>query len=685
MARSSDQLYAPGAPIGLLKGSAPQPNHLEVDVVVPYSDRAMPGMGQFLLVELSPTDALVGRVSRFSAAGHLTSLQGEAYLSDLAKTADTPPDTIMRQMLRYTMKMNLLGHLRRAPDEAGGKFKFLVGERAFGALGCRVRYPSEAALAYLCNAGLENDPSAAILGHLAYGQQVLEKVPVRFSVDRLKGRRSFVFARAGYGKSNLMKYLIAQLYSSPPDVGLLIFDPEGEYALPDAEGRPGLINVPQLRNRISYYTNRPIAPRYASIRKGEAFVDFGDFPPQDIVAAFVPHEKQELVFANQLRSLEWEKWRKLVELLARDKHKTSDADIASVTEIRLQRSKDRDSDVIVSAMRNNLVPSIARLHRTGATVSKNIIDELKAGRIVIVDTSLLGSEDALAVSGLILHRIFNYNKKHFTEPVGSTVRCLAVIEEAQTVLGDRQIDDRNIFARWVKEGRKYGLGCVLITQQPGSIADQIISQGDNFFVMHLLNESDLRTLSRHNGHYSDDILGFIRGEPIRGNCYFWSAPDQPFVLSARVADFASVAKVEGQTPAPTRSARVQAGAIRDQVAQYVKEAIAGDSRVWVFPASLGGDEGRWVTFSQEYLNNVVAARLQHDGNLPPAEDMQLWLNTELPRLVESAMASMSAKAGRAVLAGSRRPVWVLPASAVSLTSGKVLRFQPAEVTLTDQT
>ena len=681
MDKNSGQLYAAGAPIGLLKGFSPLPTHLEVDVVVPYSDQTMPGVGQFLLVELGATDALVGRVGRFAAAGHLTSMQGDAYLSDLAKTSDTPPETIMRQMLRYTMKMNLLGHLRVASEGGTRKFKFLVGERNFGTLGCRVRHPSEAALAYLCNVGLEDDPSAAVLGHLAYGQQVLENVPVHFSVDRLKGRRSFVFARAGYGKSNLMKYLIAQLYSSPPDVGLLIFDPEGEYALPDAEGRPGLANVPQLRDRLSYYTIRSVPARYADIRKGEPFVDFGDFPPQDIVAAFVPQDKQGLVFANQLRSLDWDRWRKLVELLARNKYQASDADVADVTGIRARRDKDKDGDVVVSAIRNNLVPPITRLHRTGASISKNIIGELRAGRVVIVDTSLLGSEDALATSGLILHRIFNHNKKHFTEPVGSTVHCLAVIEEAQTVLGDRQLDDRNIFVRWVKEGRKYGLGCVLVTQQPGAIADQIISQGDNFFVMHLLNESDLRTLARHNGHYSDDILGFIRGEPIKGNCYFWSAPDQPFVLPARVALFDSVARAEIPEPVPARPAEVGQVKIGDRVAGYVKEAIACDARLWVYPATVAGGKERGVAFSQDYLNNAVAARIQREDGPPPADDMRMWLNTELPKLVESAMLAMSARRGEAILAGLQRMVWLLIGAGPALSPGKTLQSQQVEVAL----
>ena len=123
---------------------------------------------------------------------------------------------------------------------------------------------------------------------------------------------------------------------------------------------------------------------------------------------------------------------------------------------------------------------------------------------------------------------------------GQTVRCLTVLEEAQTMLGDRTLDDRDVFVRWVKEGRKYGLGCILVTQQPSSISNQIISQGDNFFVLHLLNEGDLQTLKRHNAYFSDEILGFIRGEPIPGNCYFWSAPSQPFVLPARVCNFESV-------------------------------------------------------------------------------------------------------------------------------------------------
>ena len=74
----------------------------------------LPGFGEFLLVELTATEALVGRVSRYHAAGQLATDRGDAYLGDLAKMEDAVPAPLMRQMLRYNLKMQLLGHLQSA-------------------------------------------------------------------------------------------------------------------------------------------------------------------------------------------------------------------------------------------------------------------------------------------------------------------------------------------------------------------------------------------------------------------------------------------------------------------------------------------------------------------------------------------------------------------------------------------
>jgi DNA helicase HerA-like ATPase len=659
----STELYTNSPAVGLLKGFSPLPHQLEVEVMVPHQERGLPGFGEFLLVELSASEALVGRVSRYHAAGQLASDRGDAYLVDLAKTEDAVPAPLMRQMLRYNLKMQLLGHLK---IQAPGKFKFSVGERAFATLGRKVRVPSDAALAFLCNVGLEDDPTAAPLGHLAYGQRELKTVPVRFSVGRLKGRRSFVFARAGYGKSNLIKYLMSQLYSSPPDVGLLIFDPEGEYALPDAHGRPGLVNVPELRSRISLYTNRIVEPQYADVVKGNVYVDFGDFPPQDIVAGLVAQEKQDSVFANLLRSQEWDCWKELVALLARDGFATEDKKMAELLSYRSQE-RPKQNDVSLSAIKNNLVPPIKRLHRSGATLGKNIIEELKQNRVVIADVSLLGSEDGSAITGMLLRRIFQNNVRHLTDlKVGQTVRCL---------------DDRNVFVRWVKEGRKYGLGCVLVTQQPSSISDQIISQGDNFFVLHLLNENDLQTLKRHNAYFSDEILGFIRSEPIPGNCYFWSAPSQPFVLPARVFNFENVCQQPTQPAKSMGKATSDPKVIRECITEAVQEGLLSNPRVWLYRVNsfCGKKEAGLVAVSREYLQEAVAQRIWQDPAFNHMASAGQWLQSKLPVEIESILKRQKVRTGFAVLAGVSRPVWVLPLTEIKLAKGKSVRTPPVDV------
>ena len=668
------ELYANTPAVGLLKGFSPMPHQLEVDVVVPHHERGLPGFGEFLLVELSATEALVGRVSRYHAAGQLATDRGDAYLVDLAKTEDAVPAPLMRQMLRYNLKMQMLGHLQVQPREA--RFKFSVGERSFATLGSKVRIPSDAALAFLCNVGLEDDPSAVPLGHLVYGQRELKTVPIRFSVGRLKGKRSFVFARAGYGKSNLIKYLMSQLYSSPPDVGLLIFDPEGEYALPDTQGRSGLVNVPALRKRISLYTNRKVDPQYGDVAKGSVFVDFGDFPPQDIVAAFVAQEKQEAVFANLLRSMDWKLWKQLVDLLAVEGFATDDRKIAG-----LLSYKQRKDDVSLAAIKNNLVPAIRRLHRSGAPLGKHVLEELKQNRVVVVDVSLLGGEDSLAITSMLMRRIFQHNVRHMTDMASPTVRCLAVLEEAQTMLSDRVLDDRNVFVRWVKEGRKYGLGCVLVTQQPSSISGQIISQGDNFFVLHLLNEIDLQTLKKHNAYFSDEILGFIRGEPIPGNCYFWSAPNQPFVLPARVCNFESICQHPAEPVSKQRATKPDLKQLAELAAKAVEQALVSGQRVWIYPVSSfhGKKEAGLVAFSREYLQDAVARGIADDPAFKLMADGTQWLQTHLPVEIERVLSRHKVRTGYAVLAGSTRPVWVLPQTEIKLRKGKVLRSQLVEV------
>ena len=90
----------------------------------------------------------------------------------------------------------------------------------------------------------------------------------------------------------------------------------------------------------------------------------------------------------------------------------------------------------------------------------------------------------------------------------------------------------------MKEGRKYDLGALLITQQPGSIPVEILSQGDNWFIFHLLSGADLANVKNANAHFSNDLLSALLNEPIPGQGVFWSSVGgKPYPISLRVLPF----------------------------------------------------------------------------------------------------------------------------------------------------
>ncbi len=235
--------------------------------------------------------------------------------------------------------------------------------------------------------------------------------------------------------------------------------------------------------------------------------------------------------------------------------------------------------------------------------------------------------------------------------------------------------------RWVKRGRKYGLGRVLVTQQPSSISNQIISQGDNYFVLHLLNEGDLQTLKRHNAYFSDEILEFIRGEPIPGNCHFWSAPSQPFVLPARVRNFESVCPRTAEPAAPGPAAPRDPKRLSDLAAKAVKEALVDNPRVWLYPVSVfhGKSESGLIAVSREYLHHAVYTKIAAGPALKTMRDGAPWLEGRLGTEIEAALDQHKARSGCAALAGSTRPVWVLRQSQIKLDKGKTVRAEPVEV------
>jgi DNA helicase HerA-like ATPase len=97
-------------------------------------------------------------------------------------------------------------------------------------------------------------------------------------------------------------------------------------------------------------------------------------------------------------------------------------------------------------------------------------------------------------------------------PEGGRARpLLFVLEEAHAYLNTGNEGAASIAARRiVKEGRKYGIGAMIVSQRPAEIDPTILSQCGTMFAMRLANASDR---SHVTGTVSDNLEGLFNMLP----------------------------------------------------------------------------------------------------------------------------------------------------------------------------
>ncbi|HLI51874.1 MAG TPA: hypothetical protein VKU87_08760, partial [Thermomicrobiaceae bacterium] len=278
------------------------------------------------------------------------------------------------------------------------------------------------------------------------------------------------------------------------------------------------------------------SPFYQSFVAGGVKLDLRRLRASDVIGTALDQERQGQQNVRRLRNLSADRWEELINLVDEQGYDIDQDDVIRIL------SLNKTQIVEANAALGNINTVVRMLHDKHSRLMEGIEEALEAGKLCIVDLSLMRRGQSLILSGLILKHIFDRNQEAFTTAGQRTIPTIAVIEEAQAVLNDRDTAAEPYVA-WVKEGRKYDLGAVLVTQQPGSIPSEILSQGDNWFIFHLLSAGDLGNAQRANAHFSDDLLGALLNEPIPGQGVFWSsAGSRAYPLPFRALSFETMEK-----------------------------------------------------------------------------------------------------------------------------------------------
>lgn len=127
--------------------------------------------------------------------------------------------------------------------------------------------------------------------------------------------------------------------------------------------------------------------------------------------------------------------------------------------------------------------------------------EEKKTNITIIDLSGIPFEVLSIVVSLISRLVFDFCFHYkLIKEIESEIPYLLVLEEAHNYIpqsqGAKYHSVKKSIERIAKEGRKYGLSLMIVSQRPSEISETIFSQCNNFVAMRLTNPTDQQYVKR---------------------------------------------------------------------------------------------------------------------------------------------------------------------------------------------
>lgn len=447
-----------------------------------------------------------------------------------------------QKMFSYTYKVRILGTF----TDNGARLEFTTAVRKLPIVSYIARHLNKREIEYILNKANEN---GAPIGYLCIGETVFkDKGQILFQIEKLREKRTMIFAQSGFGKTNLVKVLLNNMISDT-SYGKLIFDLNGEYFLRGTKTYGlGDIDDASIKQNLVVYTDKKLPKEYIGrfsyggkvLINTHKHLTVGDI--LNFGAGFSEVMRSFLLYLDEGGVNDFIK---NIDLYVKEPHRLhvdfSDFFGEQKTDNKGNAKEDVSARKTIMAIRkriSHLIDEGKGVHSQNSDMVEKIFEHLKNGKTIVIDLSLKDGTDASIISTMIARKLFENNKAEFTsDNKENVINAVVFVEEAQNVLSEEFVkSNANPFVRVAKEGRKFGLGLIAVTQRPSAISDEIRTQADNFFAFHMGNADDIRALVKSNINYDGVIANFIQRETIPGNLYMVSS-DQAFALPVRVSEF----------------------------------------------------------------------------------------------------------------------------------------------------
>ncbi|KKM61647.1 hypothetical protein LCGC14_1529620 [marine sediment metagenome] len=302
------------------------------------------------------------------------------------------------------------------------------------------------------------------LGKVRSGSKVLD-INVRVDAAEVLKHHILIPAATGRGKSNLVKTILYDLLENDK-CGKLVFDPHNEYF--GTTTQKGLRDHPKSDKFLEYYTIRGMSGSF------ELKFNMNLINPAHIMGSIslTDAQKQAIVVFYRKDRNNW------IQNIFKDhtpddlKALGIDAKTIEVLRRKLGLLLNLIQEDDGSLTENGIYSSSGYEQTTHA-----IINSLSIGKTVIIDTSLLEGAEEIFIASIIVEGVFKeYKKLKFQDKLHERPVISIVIEEAPRVIGKKVLEKiDNVFGKIAREGRKFKIGLIAITQLPSIIEREILA------------------------------------------------------------------------------------------------------------------------------------------------------------------------------------------------------------------
>ena len=304
-------------------------------------------------------------------------------------------------------------------------------------------------------------PDATLfLGNLRSGSKVID-YDLYLPGEKVFSHHMLVAASTGKGKSNLMKDILWDSLSKDY-VGMLVLDPHDEYY-----GRVelGLKDHPDSLQRVVYYTPASPPPGARTLVFSLSILRPDYF--NGALALSQPQRQLMFLYSKQFGN----SWVEAVMQERRIEGASFHPDTVAVVKRKLMSLL--NLDVSMGKVSAGGIFSV----NAGENTIVDICNDLEKGRTVIVDTSYFSGSVEIMIGSMIAssmlekYKLYKRKGELDTKPVISVV-----LEEAPRVLGKKVLEQgSNVFDTIAREGRKFKVGLVAITQLPSEIPKTVLA------------------------------------------------------------------------------------------------------------------------------------------------------------------------------------------------------------------